>query len=266
MKNSKNVKGKEPDTFVIDAKDSHYRVLNEQIYRAIEQGYRQIILENVCGQRYIGDGLRGTKTQITIHGTPGNDLAAFMDGPQITVRGNAQDGVGNTMNAGQVVIYGHAGDIAGHAMRGGRIFIREDVGYRVGIHMKAYKNLFPVIIVGGTARDFLAEYMAGGLLVVLAIPHHDNRAKTHTQEEIVGDFVGTGMHGGSIFIRGNLDTRKLGKEVALAEPSDEDMNILKPHLHDFCRYFGLDMEKILTRPFVKLYPHTHRPYGKIYAY
>jgi len=39
-------------------------------------------------------------------------------------------------------------------------------------------------------------------------------------------FVGTGMHGGSIFIRGKLDKRKLGKEVKMADPSDRDMSIL----------------------------------------
>ena len=54
-------------------------------------------------------------------------------------------------------------------MRSGKIFIKGDVGYRVGIHMKAYENLYPVIIIGGTAQDFLGEYMAGGLLIVLGL-------------------------------------------------------------------------------------------------
>lgn len=39
---------------------------------------------------------------IEIEGVPGEDLAAFMDGPRIIVHNNAQDGVGNTMNSGQV--------------------------------------------------------------------------------------------------------------------------------------------------------------------
>ena len=131
--------------------------------------------------------------------------------------------------------------------------------------MKAYKELFPVIIVGGKSGDFLGEYMAGGLLVILGIMHHDINAKIHTQK-IVGDFVGTGMHGGKIFIRGNIDKRKLGKEVKITRPLGEDTDILKQHLQDFCRYFKLDLKEILKQPFIKLYPHTHRPYGKIYAY
>jgi len=240
----------------IDARGLHYKALNEMVHRAIEEGAGRVILENVAGQRCIGDGLK-EEVEIVIRGTPGNDLAAFMDGPRIVVEGNAQDGVGNTMNGGEVIIHGDAGDILGYSMRGGRIFVRGDVGYRVGIHMKAYKDLFPVVVVGGRAKDFLGEYMAGGLLVVLGLDCGD---------ELVGDFVGTGMHGGSIFIRGYLDERTLGKEVGVTEPDEDDLTLLHGHLKDFCRYFDLDLGEVIREPFLKLYPYTHRPYGRLYAY
>jgi glutamate synthase domain-containing protein 3 len=249
----------------VDAKGIPYKDLNERIREALDNGTKEIILDHVNGQRYIGDGLGGSNVKIIINGTPGNDLAAFMDGPTIVVNSNAQDGIGNTMNAGKIIVYGDAGDIVGHSMRGGKIYIKGDVGYRVGIHMKAYKGFYPVIIVGGTAGDFLGEYMAGGLLVILGITHDGIDKKAHPQG-IVGDFVGTGMHGGRIFIRGGLDTRKVGKEVKTDQALDEDINILKMHLKDFCRYFELDLEKTLKTKFTKLYPYTHRPYGKIYAY
>ena len=74
-----------------------------------------------------------------------------MDGPKIIVHGNGQDGIGNTMNSGTIIIHGDAGDILGHSMRGGQIFVKGDVGYRVGIHMKEYKDLVPVVVVGGAA-------------------------------------------------------------------------------------------------------------------
>ncbi|MFQ6066211.1 MAG: hypothetical protein ACE5K3_02895 [bacterium] len=249
----------------IDAKGIPYKDLNEKIREALNSGAREIILDNVNGQRYIGDGLRGSNIKIIINGIPGNDLAAFMDGPTIIVNSNAQDGIGNTMNAGKIIVYGDAGDIVGYSMRGGKIYIKGNVGYRLGIHMKAYQDLYPVIIIGGTARDFLGEYMAGGLLVILGIEHHGIGKKAHPRG-MVGDFVGTGMHGGRIFIRGGLDATKLAKEVKTASPSDEDMKILEMHLQDFCRYFELDLERILKTQFTKLYPYTHRPYGKIYAY
>ena len=239
----------------VDAQGLHYRILNEKLHGIIKKGERHILVKNVCGQRYIGDGI-GEDVEITIEGVPGNDLAAFMDGPRIIVKGNAQDAVANTMNRGEVIIHGDAGDIVGYAMRGGKVFIRGNVGYRVGIHMKAYKESFPVVIVGGGAMDFLGEYMAGGLLVALGLDC----------DEIVGDFVGTGMHGGTIFLRGEVDPASLGKEVKTGEITPEDMNLLKTHIGEFCACFKLDLNEILKKPFTKIYPYSHRPYGTIYAY
>ena len=94
-----------------------------------------IELHNIYGQRYLGTDLH-QMVEIHIYGTPGNDLASFMDGPRIVVNGNAQDGCANTMNGGVVIVHGRAGDATGHSMRGGQVFIRDDVGYRVAIHMK----------------------------------------------------------------------------------------------------------------------------------
>jgi len=239
----------------IDAQGLNYRSLNKRLRELIKEGEKSLIVKNVCGQRYIGDGVEG-EVEIIIEGVPGNDLASFMDGPRIVVRGNAQDGVGNTMNKGDVIIHGDAGDIVGYSMRGGRIFIQGNVGYRVGIHMKAYKEFFPVVVVGGGAKDFLGEYMAGGLLVVLGL----------NCSEIAGDFVGTGMHGGTMFLRGEVEPARLGKEVKIGNITPQDMDLLKKHIGDFCASFELNLEEILKEPFTKIYPYSHRPYGTIYAY
>jgi glutamate synthase domain-containing protein 3 len=243
----------------LDAEGVHYRLLNERIHEAVRAGAKEIVLDNVCGQRYIGDALSGD-LKITIHGTPGNDLGVFMAGPTIIVKGNAQDALANTMNSGLVVVHGNAGDLAGFSMRGGRVFIRGNAGYRVGIHQKAYESLFPVVMIGGRAGDFLGEYMAGGLMVVLGLDGPDARGR------LVGDLAGTGMHGGIILVRGEVDPARVGKEVRIVKPSDEDMALLRLHLNDYCGHFGLKAEAILKKPFVKLYPATHRPYGKLYAY
>ena len=69
-------------------------------------------------------------------------------------------GIGNTMNDGRVIVHGNSTDITGYSMRGGKIFIQGEVGYRVGIHMKAYKEKQPLIVIGGKAGDFFGEYMA----------------------------------------------------------------------------------------------------------
>ncbi|MDD5111919.1 MAG: hypothetical protein PHG85_05195, partial [Candidatus Altiarchaeota archaeon] len=152
----------------INAKNLDFKELNEAVRKGVREGAGSITLDNVNGQRYIGCGIRGG-VGISIKGVPGNDLAAFMDGPSIEVFGNAQDAVGNTMNGGRVIVHGSAGDIVGYSMRGGSIYVKGDVGYRVGIHMKSYKENVPVIVVGGVAYDFLGEYMAGGLLIVLGL-------------------------------------------------------------------------------------------------
>ena len=73
------------------------------------------------------------------------------------------------MNDGEIVVHGHAGDLTGHSMRGGKIFVKDYVGYRVGIHMKEYQRKIPTIVIGETAGDFLAEYMAGGVIVILGL-------------------------------------------------------------------------------------------------
>jgi len=242
----------------IDATGMHYRDLNARLCEAAENGAERIELYNVCGQRYIGNGLH-RPVEIHIYGTPGNDLAAFMDGPRIIVHGNAQDGCGNTMNGGEVVIHGRAGDVTGYAMRGGKIFVRDDVGYRVGIHIKEYHEQRPVIVIGGTAQHFLGEYMAGGILVVLGLTLAPG-------ERHIATYIGTGMHGGVMYIRGELEAHQLGKEVGRAPLDEQDEVLLQQLVREYAAHFDCDAEAILDQPFTKLVPLSSRPYGQLYAY
>jgi len=242
----------------IDAQGLHYRELNHTIREAVAGGETEIELDHVNGQRYIADGIE-RPVSITIHGVPGNDLGAFMDGPSVVVRGNAQDVIGNTMNGGKIVIHGHAGDVLGYGMRGGKILVRGDVGYRVGIHMKAYRSQVPVLIVGGTTADFLGEYMAGGILVVLGLTGRQG-------QPVVGDYCATGMHGGMIYLRGGVDPSRIaGDHVAVREATDDDLRELRPHLAEYCAEFGCDVEAIMARSFLRLAPFSHRPYAGKYA-
>lgn len=240
----------------IDSKNLPYRELNEKIHQAIRQGAKEITLRNVNGQRYIGDGVRG-KIRIEIEGVPGNDLAAFMDGPTVVTSSNAQDAVANTMNTGKVMIHGDAGDVLGYGMRGGKLFIRGNVGYRVGIHMKSYKKKTPLIIIGGIARDFLGEYQAGGVIILLGL---------NGERPITGHYTGTGMHGGVIYLRGKVDPFQLGKEVSVSPVDQMDEQWLRFYLKEYCEDFGLSLNEVMAKEFVKLLPTHLRPYGRIYAY
>lgn len=243
----------------LDAKNLHYKILNEDIHKVIQENsdIEEIVIDNVCGQRYIAAGIK-KKIKFVINGTAGNDLGIFMDGAEIFVNTNAQDGVGNTMNSGEIVINGSCGDVVGYGMRGGNIYIKEDAGYRVGIHMKSYKENFPVIVIGGKVGDFLGEYMAGGIIIVLGL---------NTENLPVGDFVGTGMHGGSIFIRSKeLNGCILGKEVKVDEVTQKDYELISKYIKEFCEYFSIPEKEIFKEKFIKLYPYSTRPYGRLYAY
>ncbi len=243
---------------LIDSKDVRYPELNERINEAVRKGAKDIKLVNVNGQRYIADGLVGD-INIEINGIPGDDLGSFMHGPKIVVHGSAQDGTGNTMNSGEIIIHGDARDITGHSMRGGKIYVNGDVGYRVGIHMKEYEGNYPVVIAAGNAGDFLGEYMAGGRVVILGM-------KEGVEEsEIVGDWVATGIHGGIIYVRGEVEEDRLGIGAKIMEYTKEDKEALRGMLKGFCEVFGYDLEEILEGEFTKITPISHRPFGKMYT-
>lgn len=303
---------------IIDAAGLHYRELNARVKLAILEcksgKFPHIILNNVLGHRYIGDGIKG-EALIIVNGTPGNDMAVFMDGPQIEVFGNGQDGIGNTMNSGRIVVHGDCGDILGYSMRGGEIYIKGNVGWRSGIHMKSYLEKFPVIVIGGKAGDFLGEYMAGGIIILLGLdvekempadnpgseatvvptkqdpakqysakqdpamklspttksrePYYFERFYTTSDGQAAGNYIGTGMHGGAIFLKGDIEEYKFGKEVSRLPLDDNDREILKTYITNYCTYFDFDKSKILRQElkgFIKLAPFSHRPYGKLYSY
>ena len=172
---------------LINASSLSYQALNE----AIRKGGIECRIEGCLGQRFIAAGMDSRR--ISIDGIPGNALGAYLNGANIEVNGNAQDAVGDTMNAGTIVVHGNVGDAAGYAMRGGAIYIQGNAGYRAGVHMKAYGDRLPMIVIGGRAGSFLGEYQAGGVIVVLGL---------HAGEQpIVGNFPCTGMHGGKVFLR-----------------------------------------------------------------
>ena len=241
----------------VNAEGIYFRDLNS-ILRALIQcdGIEKIELHNICGQRYIGTDLN-TNIQLEVYGTPGNDLAAFLNGPKITIYGNAQDASGNTMNEGEIVVHGHAGDLTGHSMRGGRIFVKDYVGYRVGIHMKQYESKVPTIVIGETAGDFLAEYMAGGVICVLGLNLKEG-------EKCKARFVGTGMHGGVIYERGEIFEAEAGTKVM--DVGKRDMQVITRLVNEYCGLFGGDPKTILSRNFKKILPISTRPYEKLYSH
>ena len=186
----------------IIAEGLEHRAINE----IIRSGEGPFTIEGCLGQRFIAAGM--SDCDITINGVSGNALGAYLNGATITVRGNAQDAVGDTMNEGRIIVHGSIGDAAGYAMRGGSILVEGDAGYRAGIHMKAYEDKAPLLVIGGCAGSFLGEYQAGGTIIVLDLAE---RASDRPRR-IVGNFPCTGMHGGRMFLRADcLDEADLDR-------------------------------------------------------
>ena len=207
------------------------------------------------GQRFIAAGMREKK--ITIEGVPGNALGAYLSGACVEVFGNAQDAVGDTMDGREIIVHGSIGDAAGYAMRGGKIFAKGNAGYRAGIHMKAYHDKLPVLIIGGCAGSFLGEYQAGGIIIVLGLGSDG--------VNIVGNFPCTGMHGGKMFLRSDCKNIVFPSQVHTTAASDNDKAEIAEYIKEFCEKFGCSESEIMSSEFTVVTPDSGNPYKQMYV-
>ena len=233
--------------------NTNFQELNKNIRNESAQ---EITLNGCVGQRYIATG-ESTK-KITINGTPGNALGAYLNGGEVFVYGNAQDATGDTMNEGAIIIHGNAGDATGYAMRGGKIYVHGNTGYRAGIHMKAYMQYKPIVVVGGRAGSFLGEYQAGGIIVVLG--------QNTDGLPIINNFCGTGMHGGKIYLRCNSIPHKIPSQVHAEKICGKDDEELCSIVRDYCSYFDdMKADELLEADFFLLTPNSSNPYKRMYT-
>lgn len=227
---------------------------HEEVNELLRELEGEVALEGCLGHRFIAAGM--SDKRITLSGIPGNALGAYLNGANLIVKGNAQDAVGDTMNEGEIIIHGNVGDAAGYAMRGGRIFVRGNAGYRAGIHMKAYKEKMPVMVIGGCTGSFLGEYQAGGRILVLGLD---------TDRRIVGNFPCTGMHGGKMYLRSDCKGIKFPGQVTATTPTAEEMAEIEGYVTEFCAHFGYDAAEILSSPFTVITPDSKNPYKQMYV-
>ncbi|MGH2628280.1 MAG: glutamate synthase [Anaerolineales bacterium] len=194
----------------VDASGLGYGEVNQRVLELAARGAREVHVHRVNGQRYLGLSLlRAGYTQgvhLVITGTPGNCLANFNAGLDYTVVGNVADDVADTMHAGRVVVHGDARDVLGQALQGGEIYVRGNVGNRCALQMREYRERRPYLLVGGRTDDYLGEYMGGGVVMVLGIDGQGAWMPT----PLVGAFAGTGMVGGTIYVRGPVPARLVG--------------------------------------------------------
>ena len=239
---------------IIEAGLTRYEAVNKEIEKQLEK-QNKVTVKDVNGQRYIGCALDEGKT-IEVYGTPGNDMACYLNGGRVVVFGNCQDAVGNTMGGGEIVVHGHSGDAMGYGMRDGQIYIRDNVACRGGIHMKEFRQMRPVLVIGKNAGSFLGEYMAGGTIVLLGLDMKRG-------EKLFGTHCASGMHGGKIFVRGTFPKENISQNIKVQALDDDDKKELDEYIKKYCKYFNKDYNEIMQKPFKKLVAATSRPYANL---
>ena len=123
--------------------------------------------------------------------------------------------------------------------------------------MKEYHRKIPEIVIGETAGDFLGEYMAGGIILILGLNLKEG-------ETCKARFVGTGMHGGVIYERGEILEPENGTKTL--EVGKRDTQVIEGLVKEYCYCFGADSKEILGGKFKKILPLSKRPYEKLYSH
>jgi glutamate synthase domain-containing protein 3 len=137
------------------------------------------------------------------------------------------------------------------------VYVRDNIGYRGGIHMKQYQEKRPILVVGRSAQAYLGEYMAGGLIIVLGIGGG---------RPISEQGVGSGIHGGEIFVRGKIDDLSLGGGARQAPVTPEQKALIRPVIEDFAHSFGIDAAPLLASEYTRIAATSARPFASKYTW
>jgi glutamate synthase domain-containing protein 3 len=175
------------------------RLLEEEIQQAVKAGHRHLTIQ-AFGQHGIGGRLwktDGEPVHITVEGHAGQRLGSLgYPGTAIEVVGPVSDDVG-WLNAGAVItVHGHASNGVANGMAQGKVYVAGNIGSR-GMTMTKFNPRFdpPELWVLGSAGDYFAEFMAGGVAVICGLTPQN-------PDNVLGYRPAVGMVGGRIFFRG----------------------------------------------------------------
>ena len=171
-------------------------------------------------RRYGEEGLPAGTIDITLHGSAGQSLGAFIPrGLLLRLYGDSNDYVAKGLSGGRVIVRPDekatfkseeniiAGNVIGYGATSGEILIRGIVGERFCV-----RNSGATAIVEGIG-DHGCEYMTGGQVLVLGR---------------TGRNFAAGMSGGRAFVL-DLDERLVNPDMVdvLALPADQEENVLQ---------------------------------------
>jgi glutamate synthase domain-containing protein 3 len=219
---------------------------------AYAQGWKDILLYNLRGHRFIGSGLgpRTNGLKIDCYGDVGDYVASGIDGCEITVHGAAQDQAAQILKYGKLVIHGDVGQAFMYAAKGGDVYVLGNAAGRPLINAVGR----PRVVINGTCLDYLAEsFMAGD-------PHNGGGfvVVNGLKPSIVGQFVeqeypypGSNLFslasGGAIFIRDphrTVSTEQLNGG-RLSDFTMNDWELILPFLEENEKLFGISVKKNL---------------------
>jgi glutamate synthase (NADPH/NADH) large chain len=177
------------------------------------------LLGSEVTRRYGGDGLPEDTIHVTLSGSAGQSLGAFLpQGVTLELVGDANDYVGKGLSGGRIVVRPHedapfaaeqqviAGNVIGYGATGGEIFLRGRVGERFCVRNSG------MVAVSEGVGDHAFEYMTGGRAVVLGP---------------TGRNLAAGMSGGIGYVL-ELDPMLVNTDmVELQRPSADDLRWLK---------------------------------------
>ncbi|MEW6035958.1 MAG: hypothetical protein AB1529_05065, partial [Candidatus Micrarchaeota archaeon] len=146
---------------------------------------------------FAGERIEGHILSAGILGSHGGSYSSG-DGT-LEVVGCVQDNCFEASSVRNVIVHGTAGMMLGNAFQGGRFFVRGSVDSRAFQQLRPKDGREPLAIIGESAGQYLGKMMSGGKLVVLGL---ENLGREDVDSPIVGEFVGTGMVRGTIYVRG----------------------------------------------------------------
>jgi glutamate synthase domain-containing protein 1/glutamate synthase domain-containing protein 3 len=231
------------------------------LVRAYKLGWKNFILFNCAGQRYVGCGF-GPETHdltIDVYGSSGDYLASGIDGMTITVHGNAQDQLGQIIKQGKLVIHGDVGQTFLYGAKGGSIFVKGNAAGRPMINSVGK----PKIVINGTSLDFLGEsFMAGdphnkgGFVILNGMKIDEEGRVVPLPEPYPGSNLFSLASGGAAFIRD--PKRQLISEQlngCIFSPfTEKDWELILPYLTENEKLFGIKLDDLLTVNGKKLNP------------
>ena len=234
--------------FPVEGDESAARFLVE----AYNDGWKNVLLYNLRGHRFIGSGLgpRTNGLRIDCYGDVGDYVASGIDGCEVTVHGAAQDQAAQILKFGKLVIHGDVGQAFMYAAKGGEVYVQGNAAGRPLINAVGR----PKVVINGTCLDYLAEsfmagdpYNGGGFVVVNGLkPSFDGRF-VEQEYPYPGSNLFSLASGGAIFIRDPY--RKVSGDQLnggrLAEFTKWDWELIHPFLEENKRLFGISIKQDL---------------------